>query len=218
MSGHPFKSVTAVALPLLRDNVNTDAIIPSREMKHVSRRGLADGLFADWRYIGGSGREPNGEFELNDPRYAGCAILLTGANFGCGSSREHAAWALAEYGFRAILAESFNPIFRGNAILNGIVPVILAQDSIRQIAEQVAADPVARPVTVDLESLAVTAPDGTVSRFSMDSEPREMLLYGLDTIDLTLRHKADIAAFRNADRRTRPWAYGFTGTDGQEQR
>ena len=207
MSGKPFTTLTAVALPLLRDNVNTDAIIPSREMKHVSRRGLADGLFADWRYTAVGSRDPDPAFVLNDPRYAGCAILLTGANFGCGSSREHAAWALAEYGFRAILAESFNPIFRGNAILNGIVPVVLARAQMETLAARVAADPVRRRVTVDLRNLLVTAPDGATMAFALDAEPREMLLEGLDIIDLTLKRRAEIASFRSTDREERPWAY-----------
>jgi 3-isopropylmalate/(R)-2-methylmalate dehydratase small subunit len=207
MSGEPFTTLTAIALPLLRDNVNTDAIIPSREMKHVSRRGLADGLFADWRYTAVGGRDPDPAFVLNDARYSGCAILVTGANFGCGSSREHAAWALAEYGFRAILAESFNPIFRGNAILNGIVPVILARQQIETVASQVSTNPYEHQVTVDLQAMRVIAPDGSVFSFELDAEPREMLLEGLDTIDLTLKHRSEIEAFRASDREARPWAY-----------
>jgi len=207
MSGRPFTTLTAVALPLLRDNVNTDAIIPSREMKHVSRRGLADGLFADWRYTAVGGREADPSFVLNDPRYAGCAILLTGSNFGCGSSREHAAWALAEYGFRAIVAEGFNPIFRGNAILNGVVPIVLARAQIETLAAQVAADPVRQRVTVDLRAMQVTAPDSATMAFTLDAEPREMLLEGLDIIDLTLKRRAEIASFRSSDRQARPWAY-----------
>ena len=207
MRSQPFSSLTAVALPLLRDNVNTDVIIPSREMKTVSRQGLADGLFADWRYRGVGSREPDPAFPLNDPRFKGANILLAGANFGCGSSREHAAWALIEYGFRAILAESFNPIFRGNAILNGIVPVTLDRQSLEEIARQVAEGQVPRPVRVDLDTMQVTAPDGTQHGFVLDAESRAMLREGLDTIDLTLKYSAAIAAFRAADRSMRPWAY-----------
>ncbi len=207
MSGPPFTELAAIALPLLRDNVNTDAIIPSREMKHVSRHGLADGLFADWRYTAVGGRDPNPVFVLNDPRYFGCAILLAGANFGCGSSREHAAWALAEYGFRAILAESFNPIFRGNAILNGIVPVVLERPTLEAIASQVTSDPSRNLVTVDLQAMRVIAPNGSAFGFELDAEPREMLLEGLDIIDLTLKRGSEIAAFRASDREARPWAY-----------
>jgi 3-isopropylmalate/(R)-2-methylmalate dehydratase small subunit len=207
MSGQPFSSLTAVALPLMRDNVNTDAIIPSREMKTVSRKGLADGLFADWRYRGVGSRETDPAFPLNDPRFQKATILLAGANFGCGSSREHAAWALVEYGFRAILAESFNPIFRGNAILNGIVPVVLDRARLEDIARQVTADAVRRPVCVDLNTMQVTAPDGTSHGFVLDAESRAMLREGLDTIDLTLKYSEAIAAFREADRCKRPWAY-----------
>jgi 3-isopropylmalate/(R)-2-methylmalate dehydratase small subunit len=133
--------------------------------------------------------------------------LVTGANFGCGSSREHAAWALAEYGFRAILAESFNPIFRGNAILNGIVPVILARQQIETVASQVSTNPYEHQVTVDLQAMRVIAPDGSFFSFELDSEPREMLLEGLDTIDLTLKRRSEIEAFRASDRKARPWAY-----------
>src|SRR5207302_9959572 len=121
----PFTKLTAVAAPLIRANVDTDAIIPSREMKTVSKTGLADGLFAGWRYREVGGRDPKPDFVLNDRAYAGAQILLSGVNFGCGSSREHAVWALAEYGFRAVLAESFSPIFRGNCVRNGVAPVEL---------------------------------------------------------------------------------------------
>jgi 3-isopropylmalate/(R)-2-methylmalate dehydratase small subunit len=164
-------------------------------------------LFADWRYTAVGGREADPTFVLNDPRYADCAILLTGANFGCGSSREHAAWALAEYGFRAILAESFNPIFRANVILNGIVPVVLRRPQIEMLAARIASDPIHERVTVDLRALQVITQDGSTMAFELDAEPREMLLEGLDIIDLTLKRRAEIASFRSADRDARPWAY-----------
>jgi 3-isopropylmalate/(R)-2-methylmalate dehydratase small subunit len=207
MSGRPFKTLIAIAAPLLRDNINTDVIIPSREIKHVSRRGLADGLFADWRYTAVGGRDSDPAFVLNDPRYAGCAILVTGANFGCGSSREHAAWALAEYGFRVILAESFNPIFRGNAVLNGIVPVVLPRPELEKTAALVSQNPAAHRVTVDLPAMLVVAPDGISTPFDLDAESRDMLLNGLDTIDLTLKRRSEIDTFRAADLARRPWAY-----------
>lgn len=201
MSIRPLTRLTAVAAPLLRDNINTDVIIPSREMKTVSRQGLADGLFADWRYTAAGGREPDPAFVLNDPRYANAEILLAGENFGCGSSREHAAWALAEYGFRVIVAESFNPIFRNNAVVNGIAPIVLARDDVAALAEA------SGPVTVDLVGLFVQGSDGATAPFEMDEEAREMLLEGLDGIDLTLKRAPEIAAFRQADRVARPWAY-----------
>ena len=203
----PFIKLTAVAAPLIRANVDTDAIIPSREMKTVSKSGLADGLFAGWRYREVGGRDPRRDFVLNDPAYAGAQILLSGVNFGCGSSREHAVWALAEYGFRAILAESFSPIFQGNCVRNGVAPVELPGDRIRAMAAEVAADPQARQVTVDLVSCTVISPDGAATQFQMGAEAREMLLEGLDAIDLTLKRRAEIEAFREADRRRRPWAY-----------
>ncbi|WP_338425933.1 3-isopropylmalate dehydratase small subunit [Sphingopyxis kveilinensis] len=193
----PFTTLTAIAAPLIRDNIDTDAIIPSREMKSVGKTGLADGLFAGWRYIGISSREPDPSFVLNDPRYAGAQILLAGANFGCGSSREHAAWALAEYGFRAIVAASFNPIFRGNCVRNGIVPVEID-------ATQIDAD---GPITIDLPHQTLTSASGQHIAFAIDAEAKAMLIGGLDAIDMTLARAAEIARFRDADRARRPWAY-----------
>ena len=203
----PFTILTAVAAPLIRDNIDTDAIIPSREMKTVAKVGLSDGLFAGWRYLGIGGREPDRGFVLNDPAYAGARILLAGDNFGCGSSREHAVWALAEYGFRAILAPSFSPIFAANCVRNGLAPVALAETAVEHIAAQVATEPQAKQVTVDLVRGVVTAPDGAESKFELEAEAREMLLEGLDGIDLTLKSKDRIAAFRANDRLIRPWIY-----------
>lgn len=197
-----FDRLTAVAAPLLRDNIDTDAIIPSREMKSVSKRGLADGLFAGWRYQAIGGRDPSADFILNDPAYAQAQILLTGTNFGCGSSREHAAWALVEYGFRAIIAPSFNPIFRSNCVNNGIVPVELDVAAIAALADQAGA----APLTVDLEQCRVSSPAGSWS-FAMDGEARQMLLNGMDAIELTLLRKGAIEAFRTADAAARPWIY-----------
>lgn len=201
----PFVRLTAVAAPLLRDNIDTDAIIPSREMTSVGKTGLADGLFAGWRYASIGGRRPSAGFVLNDPTFAAAQILLTGANFGCGSSREHAAWALAEYGFRAIVAPSFNPIFRGNCVRNGIVPVEQPAVAIAAIAAWVKQDAAGYRVTVDLKALTLLA--DAPRRFAIDEEAREMLLHGLDPIGLTLRQTDKIAAFRAADARIRPWAY-----------
>jgi 3-isopropylmalate/(R)-2-methylmalate dehydratase small subunit len=203
----PFTTLTAIAAPLLRDNIDTDAIIPSREMKSVSKTGLADGLFAGWRYVGNSGRVPDTSFILNDPRFASAQILLSGDNFGCGSSREHAAWALAEYGFRAVIASSFNPIFRGNCINNGIVPVELEAGVIRKIAATLGDNPAAAPVTIDLEQRWVSTSRGEHWTFSIDEEAHQMLLHGLDAIELTLQHRGEIEAFRAHDLKMRPWVY-----------
>jgi len=203
----PFTSLTAVAVPLIRDNTDTDAIIPSREMKTVSKVGLSGGLFAGWRYREIGGRDPDPTFVLNDPAYAGAQILLGGDNFGCGSSREHAVWALAEYGFRAVLAPSFSPIFAANCVRNGLAPVPVPAEAIAHIAALVALAPQAKQVTVDLEQCVVVAPDGATTAFEIAEEAREMLLEGLDGIDLTLKSSERIAAFRVQDRQLRPWIY-----------
>jgi 3-isopropylmalate/(R)-2-methylmalate dehydratase small subunit len=198
----PFTTLTAVAAPLLRDNVDTDAIIPSREMKSTSRTGLAEGLFAPWRYCSADARTPKPGFVLNDSRYAGAQILVGGANFGCGSSREHAVWALAEYGFRAVIASGFAPIFAANCIRNGVVPAVLDADAVAQVA---AAAP--GPVTVDLVAGHVALPNGRAWPFALEAEARTMLLEGLDAIDLTLKQRPAIAAFHARDRLARPWIY-----------
>ena len=139
----PFTTLSATALPLMRDNIDTDAIIPSREMRTVSKRGLADGLFAGWRYREIGGRDPDPGFVLNEPARKGARILIAGANFGCGSSREHAVWALAEYGIRAIIAPSFAPIFQANCVANGLVPAILPHDLVHALAAHVERHPAA---------------------------------------------------------------------------
>lgn len=207
MSAEPFTTLTAVAAPLLRPNIDTDTIIPSREMTTVSKAGLADGLFAGWRYTAVGGREPDPAFVLNDAAYAGARILLTGPNVGCGSSREHAAWALAEYGFRAVVAPSFNPIFQGNCVRNGMVPVVLPPEAVEALAAAVAPDPQRLQVTIDLPVQRVTGPDGSAWDFQIGEEAKAMLLGGLDAIDLTLERRDEIAAFRTADAERRPWAY-----------
>ena len=202
-----FDVLTGVAAPLLRANVDTDAIIPSREMKSVSKSGLADGLFAGWRYVRIGSREPNPDFVLNQPAYAGAQVLLAGENFGCGSSREHAVWALGEFGIRAVIAPGFAPIFRGNCVRNGILPVILDAASIARLAQATAVDPQQLRVTVDLVRQRVTGPGDLEFSFEFDAESREMLLEGLDAIDLTLKHGDAIEAFHARDRGLRPWIY-----------
>ncbi|MBN8280876.1 MAG: 3-isopropylmalate dehydratase small subunit [Gammaproteobacteria bacterium] len=202
-----FTTLTAVAAPLLRINIDTDAIIPSREMKRVSKDGLAEGLFAGWRYQSPGSRVENPEFVLNQPPYREARILLSGINFGCGSSREHAVWALHEWGIRAVIAPSFGSIFQGNCVRNGIVPVVLPNEVVESIARQVEADPARNRVTVDLAAGTVTAPDGTSHRFTLPEADREMLLEGLDSIAVTLKRDPEILAFRHQDRQRRPWIY-----------
>lgn len=190
----PFTTLTSRVIPLLRDNVDTDAIIPSREMKSTGKTGLADGLFAPWRYLDAEARTPDPAFPLNQPDFAGAAILAGGVNFGCGSSREHAVWALAEYGVRCVIAESFAPIFRNNCVRNGIVPIVLPKGVIAELAAQ--------EVSVDLEAQTVGG-----HRFQIDAEAKSMLIEGLDAIDLTLKHHEAVAAWQARDRANRPWVY-----------
>ena len=196
----PVPFVSGIAAPLIRPNIDTDQIIPSREMKSVGKTGLADGLFAGWRYAAPGTREPNPEFVLNQPRFAQAPILLGGANFGCGSSREHAVWALHEYGVRAVIAPSFAPIFRGNCVRNGIIPVVLPAEAVESIAREGA--------TVAIDLLAQTVVCGPLCySFAIDPSAKAMLAEGLDAIDLTLKHRTEIAAFQARDRAARPWVY-----------
>ena len=196
-----------IAVPLLQPNIDTDAIIPSREMKAVSKLGLGEGLFAGWRYRTPGSREPNPDFVLNHGAYRGCSILLGGENFGCGSSREHAVWALGEYGIRAVIAASFGSIFFGNCINNGLLPVQLPQSSIDALANHIQANPQRNRVTIDLEHLSVSAGDTLQFDFELEDGPRQMLLQGLDPIDQTLLMRERISGFESEDRRRRPWAY-----------
>ena len=200
---------TGVAAPLLRRNIDTDAIIPSREMKRVSKLGLGEGLFAGWRYTMPGGREENPHFILNQPDYANTSILLSRENFGCGSSREHAVWALVEYGIRAIVAESFGAIFHTNCIRNGVLPVVLPGEAIGKLADFVQADPQGHRLTVDLERMRVTCEGGATKHFdfSLDAGAREMLLKGLDPISQTLLETETIARFEQARAKAHPWAF-----------
>jgi 3-isopropylmalate/(R)-2-methylmalate dehydratase small subunit len=203
----PFTRLTAIAAPLLRDNIDTDAIIPSREMRTVSKKGLAEGMFAGWRYSELGSRDPNPDFVLNQARYRDVRILVAGRNFGCGSSREHAVWALVEYGIQVVIAPSFNPIFLGNCIANGMLPACVPPEQILEIVT--ALDGLERPIlTVDLEARRISTGEAPAWHFSIDDEARKMLLAGTDTIGLALQHAAEITAFRKADAIARPWIYG----------
>ncbi len=203
----PFTTLFGVAAPLIRSNIDTDAIIPSREMTGVSKTGLADGLFAGWRYTEIGGRTPAPDFVLNDPAYDGASILLGGENFGCGSSREHAVWALAEYGFRAVIAPSFSPIFENNCVRNGVLPARAELAFIDALVVQTARNPRSERVLIDLPAKRIVAPDGRETSFELTDEATEMLVHGLDAIELTLRMAATIEVFRARDRQARPWAY-----------
>lgn len=194
----PFITLTSRAIPLLRDNIDTDAVIPSREMKTTGRTGLADGLFAPWRYTNAADRTPDQAFALNQPQATGQRILLAGENFGCGSSREHAIWALMEWGIACVIAPSFAPIFKANALRNGLLPVALPGEWIAPFAWE--------EITVDLPSQTVSCGE-VIHRFEIATEPKEMLLEGLDAIDLTLKSRPEIDAWTTADRALRPWVY-----------
>lgn len=203
----PFTRFTAVAAPLLRDNIDTDTIIPSREINAVSKQGLARGLFAGWRYRAASGREPDLEFVLNQPRFAGAGILLSGENFGCGSSREHAVWALAEYGFRALIAPSFAPIFRDNCVNNGVLALCLPRATVTALAAAIITSQGNPRLTIDLERQELSGTALGVIAFQVDADVRLRLLQGLDAIEVTLRLLTGLDAFYERDRRERPWVY-----------
>lgn len=193
-----FNILTSLAVPLIRDNIDTDTIIPSHEIKATSKTGLAEGLFAPWRYLNANKRTPDPDFVLNDLGYASAQILLSGKNFGCGSSREHAVWALAEYGIRCIIAESFAPIFEGNCIRNGILPIACGRPVDSLFHGQI--------MTIDLTEQSLSIP-GHTCPFQIDQESRAMLLSGLDAIDLTLQHAGLISKWQAQDRKVRPWVY-----------
>lgn len=188
-----FTTLTGIVAPLEALNVDTDQIIPKQFLKRVERTGYEDMLFFDWRYLD-DGKTPNPDFEMNAERYQGASILLTKENFGCGSSREHAPWALENYGFRCILAPSYADIFFNNCFNNGMLPIRLANEIIEELfAEVRAADTYA--LTVDLPSQTITKPDGSTIKFDILPFLKERLLNGWDQIGLTLRHEDKIAAY-----------------------
>ncbi|WP_440894476.1 3-isopropylmalate dehydratase small subunit [Aeromonas dhakensis] len=188
-----FKQHKGIVVPLDSANVDTDAIIPKQFLQKVNRIGFGKHLFHDWRFLDDAGEQPNPEFVLNQPQFAGASILLARENFGCGSSREHAPWALADYGFKTIIAPSFADIFYGNAINNGMVPVRLKEEEVDALFQLVATQP-GIEIEVDLEANQVRAGSLTFG-FEIDEFRRYCLLNGLDAIGLTLQHEAAISAF-----------------------
>ena len=193
----PFTTLTSRCVVLPAENVDTDQIIPARFLKTIERRGLGAHLFADWR-LDEQGRA-RAEFPLNSPhaRGGGASILVTGHNFGCGSSREHAPWALLDFGFRAIISTGFADIFRNNALKNGLLPVTLLQPAHARLLELLAASPVA-PVTIDLDAQTVTLQDGTAHSFPVDPFARHCLLNGVDELGFLLGEEKAIAAYESA--------------------
>ncbi len=198
-----------ITAPMLLNNIDTDQIIPSREIKKVSKEGLAEGLFAGQRYIPNelNERELNPDFILNQSPYEQASILLSRKNFGCGSSREHAVWALREYGFKVIIAESFGTIFRTNCLRNGVLPIAFTPDIISQLNEKVIADPLKNKLHVDVTSKTVTSADNVVYPFEIEAHFQDMLVNGLDFISLTLRRQKQIQTFIQEDKIQRSWAY-----------
>jgi 3-isopropylmalate/(R)-2-methylmalate dehydratase small subunit len=208
----PFRVLTGLVAPLDRANVDTDAIIPKQFLKSVARSGFGPNLFDAWRYLdrGEPGtdagkRAQNPDFVLNQPRYQGAQILLTRRNFGCGSSREHAPWALADYGFRALIAPSYADIFFNNCYKNGLLPIVLSEAEVDRLFHDTAAFPGFR-LTIDLERQTVATVDGaTVFAFEVEPFRKHCLLNGLDDIGLTLQHADEIRSFEAKHLAERPW-------------
>ena len=210
----PFRILTALVAPLDRANVDTDAIIPKQFLKSINRTGFGENLFDAWRYLdrgepgaNNASRPLNPDFALNEPRYKGAQILLARRNFGCGSSREHAPWALLDYGFRAIIAPSFADIFFNNCLKNGLLPIVLSRHEVDRLFHETAAFPGFR-LTIDLEQQNVSTTDGAMI-FGFEIEPfrKHCLLNGLDEIGLTLAHADEIRAFEAKHRIEQPWLF-----------
>ena len=207
----PFRIHTGLVAPIDRENVDTDAIIPKQFLKSIKRTGFGENLFDEWRFLdpGVPGadpatRKPNPDFVLNQPRFQGASILLARKNFGCGSSREHAPWALQQYGFRALIAPSYADIFFNNCFKNGLLPIVLPEQRVAALFDDVAAFPGYR-LTIDLERQLVQRPSGEAIGFDVEPFRKECLLGGLDDIGLTLRHADKIRAFESERLLKQPW-------------
>lgn len=201
----PFVQHSGIAAVLLRDNIDTDQIIPSREMKTVSRSGLSDGLFAGWRYLDPATRTKDPNFILNRPGQSGSTVLVSGENFGCGSSREHAVWALKEYGIRAIIASSFGEIFHGNCIRNGVLPIVLGATLVAELSSIKGAPQVS--INLEVQSISCAQLPDWTHQFEISQFAKRLLTLGLDPIALTLTQSEQIDAYQAQDRRQRPWVY-----------
>jgi len=202
----PFEKITALVAPLDQPNVDTDQIVPKQFLKRVERTGFGRFLFYDWRYLPDG--SPNPDFVLNHPRYQGAQVLLARENFGCGSSREHAPWALLDYGFRVVIAPSFADIFKTNCFKNGILPVELPAETVDDLFRRVTAQE-GYQITADLEAQTLTGSDGFTIQFEIDPFRKKCLLEGLDDIGLTLQHEDKIAAYEAAHRQ--PWQAAIAG-------
>jgi 3-isopropylmalate/(R)-2-methylmalate dehydratase small subunit len=203
----PFTTLTATAAPLDMANVDTDKIIPARFLKTIKRSGLGSALFASLRYNDDGSEKP--DFVLNQPKYRQANILIAGENFGCGSSREHAPWALLDFGITCIIAPSFADIFHGNCFKNGILPIVLPAEICAELMADAALGPNAR-LTIDLATETITRPDGSTIAFTIDPFRKNCLLNGLDDIGLTLEHAAAIDSFEANEATARPWQPAIT--------
>jgi 3-isopropylmalate/(R)-2-methylmalate dehydratase small subunit len=208
-----FEIFDGLVVPLDRPNVDTDAIIPKQFLKSIRRTGFGPNLFDEWRYLDpgepgmdSSERRPNPDFVLNEARYKNAGILLARENFGCGSSREHAVWALLDYGIRVVIAPSFADIFFNNCFKNGVLPIVLAADTVERLFRAVVAAPGYRLV-VDLPAQRITLPDGEILEFEVDAFRKHCLINGLDDIGLTLQHADEIRAFEERHRAAAPWLF-----------
>ncbi len=202
----PFTKVTGLVAPLDRVNVNTDEITPARFLKTIRSTGFDFTLFANWRYLDPGAKMPNPDFVLNQTRYKGATILLAEDNFGCGSSREHAPWAIRDYGFRCLIAPSFADIFYNNCFNNGILPITLEHPVVRELFAEAEANE-GYTVQVDLAAQTVTTPAGRVLRFEIDQFRKNALLQGLDNIGWTLSHSDEIAAYEQRRKQEAPWLF-----------
>lgn len=208
-----FETLTGIVMPLDRPNVDTDAIIPKQFLKSIKRSGFGPNLFDAWRYLDqgepgmdNSVRPLNPDFILNQPRYQAAQVLLARENFGCGSSREHAPWALLDYGFRVIIAPSFADIFYNNCFKNGILPIVVDADQVDQLFKQVESEE-GYQLTIDLAAQTITKPDSEVIQFAIDEFRKHRLLNGLDDIGLTLQHMDDIQAYEKKRQQEAPWLF-----------
>ncbi|EPE82817.1 3-isopropylmalate dehydratase, small subunit [Leptospira noguchii str. 1993005606] len=204
----PFTILNGIAALLDRPNVDTDQIIPKQFLRKIERTGFGIHLFHDWRYLDDAGTKLNPDFSLNQERYKGASILITRDNFGCGSSREHAPWALEDYGFRAIIAPSYADIFFNNCFKNGMLPVILKSEEVEELFQSISTN-VGAKVVVDLDKQTVNGPTGKVYHFEVDSFRKYCLYNGLDDIGLTLKQESKIGEFEIKQKKVEPWLYAI---------
>lgn len=208
-----FTKLTGLAVPLMRSNVDTDAIIPKQFLKSIKRSGFGVNLFDEWRYLDdgfpgqdSSTRQPDPDFVMNEPRYSGAQVLLAGENFGCGSSREHAVWALDDYGIRSVIAPGFADIFHNNSFKSGLLPIVLDKSIVDTLAGECESTE-GYKLEIDLEAQTVTTPSGDVHAFELDSFRKHCLLNGFDDIELTLQQRFRIEEYETTRRQEAPWLF-----------